>query len=83
MLAVAKKHAKSAAQVLVRWGVQKRLSVCVKSSNPERARANLDVANFELDEGDVASLDALTTPEAIETWRGHYEKRRAGTEAPT
>lgn len=79
---VAAKHGKSAAQVLIRWGVQKQLNVCVKSSNADRIKANLDVATFELDDGDVAELDALTTPAAIEAWRAHYEKRRAGTKAP-
>ena len=62
--------------------VQKRLNVCVKSANPGRIRANLDVAGFELSEDDVAALDALTTPAAIDAWRAHYEKRRAGTAAP-
>ena len=80
--AIAARRSKSAAQVLVRWGVQKRLNVCVKSANPGRIRANLDVAGFELSEDDVAALDALTTPAAIDAWRAHYEKRRAGTAAP-
>ena len=80
--ALASKLGVSAAQVLIRWGVQKRLNVCVKSANPGRIRANLDVAGFELSEDDVAALDALTTPAAIDAWRAHYEKRRAGTAAP-
>ena len=40
------------------------------------------VDGFDLDAEDVAKLDALTTPAAIEAWRAHYEKRRAGTPAP-
>ena len=80
--AVAAKHGTSAAQVLVKWGCAKRLNVCVKSSNAERIRANIDVDGFDLDAEDVAKLDALTTPAAIEAWRAHYEKRRAGTPAP-
>jgi len=35
-----------------------------------------------LDMDDMESLDALTTSEALEAWRAHYEKRRAGTAAP-
>lgn len=72
----------SAARVLVRWGVQKNLNVCVKSSKAERIAANIDVGDLELTADDMQRLDALTTPAAVEGWRAHYEKRRAGTAAP-
>ena len=82
VLDVAAKAGKTAAQVLVRWGIQKGLCVCVKSANPHRMRENLAVGDFELDANAVASLDALTTDDAVAKWRAHYEKRRAGTPAP-
>ena len=74
----------SPAAVLVRWGVQKGLSVLVKSSQPERLAANLRDADagWALSDGDVAALDALTTDDALATARAHYLKRRAGTAAP-
>jgi diketogulonate reductase-like aldo/keto reductase len=34
-----------------------------KSSSPERQRQNLDVFGFELTEGEVAAISALTDPE--------------------
>ena len=45
--------------------------------------ADLDLVAIFAGDGTVnAALDALTTPAAIDAWRAHYEKRRAGTAAP-
>lgn len=49
----------SAAQVLLRWGVQRGLPVLPKSTNEARIRANFDVFSFELSEDDMRSLDGL------------------------
>ena len=70
--------------MLVRWGVQKGLSVLVKSSKPERLAANLRDADagWTLSDADIAELDALTTDDALATAHAHYLKRRAGTAAP-
>ena len=78
---IAQKHSVTAAQVLVKWGLQKGLCVCVKSSNATRMAENLK-GWWGLDMDDVGALDALTTEEALTAWRAHYEKRRAGTAAP-
>ena len=82
VVACAARNAKTAAQVLLRWGVQRGLCVLVKSSSAARQQENMDVFDWALPEADMAMLDALTTAEALTTWRGHYEKRRAGTDAP-
>ena len=71
----------TAAQVLIKWGLQKGLCVCVKSSNASRMTENLKEW-WGLDMDDVGALDVLTTEEALQAWRAHYEKRRAGTAAP-
>ena len=81
VLSIARKHSVTAAQVLIKWGLQKGLCVCVKSSNAERMAENLKEW-WGLDMDDVSALDALTTEEALGAWRAHYEKRRAGTAAP-
>ncbi|MFD9570065.1 aldo/keto reductase [Streptomyces sp. NPDC059982] len=57
--AVAAKHGRSAAQVVLRWHLQLGHVVIPKSVTPERIRENLDVFGFELDAGDLAALDAL------------------------
>jgi diketogulonate reductase-like aldo/keto reductase len=81
VLSIAEKHSVTAAQVLIKWGLQKGLCVCVKSSNAERMAENLKEW-WGLDMDDMSALDALTTEDALTAWRAHYEKRRAGTAAP-
>ncbi|KIF00496.1 oxidoreductase [Streptomyces sp. RSD-27] len=57
--AVAAKHGRSAAQVVLRWHLRRGTIVIPKSVTPSRIRENLDVFGFELDAEDVAALDAL------------------------
>ena len=59
VLAIAERHARSPAQILVRWALQKGTVVLPKSANAERIRENIAVFDFELSEADVAALDAL------------------------
>ncbi|WTS97989.1 aldo/keto reductase [Streptomyces sp. NBC_00096] len=57
--AIAAKHGRSAAQVVLRWHLQLGNVVIPKSVTPARIRENLDVFGFELDDADIAALDAL------------------------
>ncbi|MFF4367644.1 aldo/keto reductase [Streptomyces sp. NPDC001594] len=57
--AVAARHGRSAAQVVLRWHLQLGTIVIPKSVTPSRIRENLDVFGFELDAEDMAALDAL------------------------
>jgi diketogulonate reductase-like aldo/keto reductase len=59
--AIAKTHDKSAAQVLLRWGLQHGRSVIPKSTKPSRIQENIDVFDFELSSEESASIDALDT----------------------
>jgi diketogulonate reductase-like aldo/keto reductase len=49
------------AQVLIRWGMQKGLSVIPKSVHQNRIEENFDVFGFELDDDAIAKLDTLDT----------------------
>jgi diketogulonate reductase-like aldo/keto reductase len=55
----ARKHGRTPAQVLLRWGLQRGLVVIPKSVRPERIRENCDLYGFELDAEDMAALDGL------------------------
>ena len=56
---IASKHAKSPAQVLIRWSLQKGWVPLVKSRTPDRIEENVDVFAFELDSQDMQRLDKL------------------------
>lgn len=61
LLGIAAEHKKSAAQVMLRWGLQQGRSVIPKSVNPARIRENFEVFDFELTDGQLAAIDALET----------------------
>jgi diketogulonate reductase-like aldo/keto reductase len=57
--AIAKKHNKSPAQIMIRWCIEKGTVPLPKSSNPDRIKANAMVFDFKLDETDMKQLTAL------------------------
>jgi diketogulonate reductase-like aldo/keto reductase len=61
ILAIAKAHAKSAAQVMLRWGLQQGRSVIPKSVKSTRIAENFDVFDFELTPDELAAIDGLET----------------------
>jgi 2,5-diketo-D-gluconate reductase A len=61
ILSVAQAHGKSAAQVMLRWGLQHGRSVIPKSVQPGRIAENLDVFGFELSASEMAAIDGLET----------------------
>jgi diketogulonate reductase-like aldo/keto reductase len=59
VVAIAKRVGRSAAQVLLRWGVQHELVVLPKSSREPRIAENGALFDFTLDEQAMKELDAL------------------------
>ncbi|WP_431968777.1 aldo/keto reductase [Actinacidiphila sp. bgisy160] len=59
LAAVAAKHGRTPAQVVLRWHLQLGNVVIPKSVTPSRIRENIDVFGFELDGEDLAAVDAL------------------------
>ena len=56
---IAKKYSKTAAQVLIRYCLQKNWVPLPKSDNPERIAQNADVYGFEIAADDMRTLDDL------------------------
>ena len=61
VLAMGGKYGKSAAQIMLRWGIQEGRSVIPKSVKPARIAENFDVFDFELTAEELAAIDALDT----------------------
>jgi 2,5-diketo-D-gluconate reductase A len=57
--AIAEKHGKSPAQVVLRWHLDLGNVVIPKSVTPSRIRENIDVFDFELDAQDLSTINAL------------------------
>jgi diketogulonate reductase-like aldo/keto reductase len=59
ILKIAEAKGKSAAQVILRWHVQRGLTLVPKSTNPERLAQNLSVFDFELSADEVEEINKL------------------------
>lgn len=57
--AIGKKYGKSAAQVALRWNVQRGVVVIPKSVHKERIEQNLDIWDFALSDDDMAEIAKL------------------------
>lgn len=59
IVAIAQAYVKSAAQVILRWNLQKGVVVIPGSSNPAHILENISLFDFELTEGEMAQINAL------------------------
>jgi diketogulonate reductase-like aldo/keto reductase len=58
---IAEAHARTPAQVMLRWHLQQGRAVVPKSTRPARIAENMDVFDFELTDQQLAAIDALDT----------------------
>ena len=56
---IAQKYDKTAAQILIRWGLQHDLVVIPKSIHEKRIKENSEVFDFQLEEQDMKLLNSL------------------------
>lgn len=62
ILGIAEAHGRTPAQVTLRWELQHGIVVIPKTVTPERIVSNLAVFDFELDDAQMAAIDALDNP---------------------
>lgn len=58
LTAIGKKYGKTAAQVALRWNVQRGFSIIPKSTHEERIKENLDIWDFALTEDEMKTISA-------------------------
>jgi len=56
---IGKKHAKTVAQTVLRWHIQRGVIAIPRSANPEHRRENLAIFDFKLDSDDMQKIAAL------------------------
>ncbi|MFD4529721.1 aldo/keto reductase [Streptomyces sp. NPDC058470] len=59
IVAVAQKHGRTPAQIVLRWHLQLGNVVIPKSVTPSRIKENIDIFDFSLDAEDIAAISAL------------------------
>lgn len=65
LLAVARKHGKSVAQVVLRWLNQRNVIAIPKTVKPERMAENFAIFDFALDDDDMARIASLDTGKSL------------------
>ena len=59
LMEIGKIYRKSAAQILIKWSLQKDNVVIPKSTNKERIKENIEVFDFTIEQNHMEILDAL------------------------
>lgn len=58
---LAQKYTKTWAQIMLRWHIQNGFCAMPKSVNPGRIAENIDIFDFELNDDEMAVIEALDT----------------------
>ncbi len=59
LTAIAEKHGKSVAQVVLRWNTQRGVIIIPKSIHKERIEENINIWDFQLSDDDMAAISSL------------------------
>jgi diketogulonate reductase-like aldo/keto reductase len=65
--AIAVRHGKTIAQVMLRWAIQHGTVPIPKSTNPGRTKENIEVFDFDLAEEEMNTINRLSTNKRV-TW---------------
>lgn len=63
--AIAEKHGKTVAQIILRWNVQRGVIAIPKSVHMERMKENIDIFDFELDQEDSERIEKLDRSQSV------------------
>lgn len=73
LVEIGKKYGKTAAQVILRWDVQRNVVAIPKSTHIERMEQNFDIFDFELSEEDMAKIATLDKKQS--SFFSHYDPK--------
>lgn len=73
LVEIGKKYGKTAAQVILRWDMQRNVIVIPKSTHIERMEQNFDIFDFELSEEDMAKIATLDKKQS--SFFSHYDPK--------
>lgn len=65
LITIGKKYNKSAAQVMLRWLIQRGVIIACKSTHIERMKENFNVFDFELSTDDMKEINNLDTSNSL------------------
>ncbi|MBQ8131593.1 MAG: aldo/keto reductase [Bacilli bacterium] len=65
LVSIGNKYGKSAAQVILRWLIQRGVIIACKSTHLERIQQNFEVFDFELSEEDMETIKGLDTGDSL------------------
>ena len=65
LVEIGKKYNKSAAQIVLRWLIQRGVIIACKSTHKERMKENFNVFDFELSSEDMEAIKALDTSDSL------------------
>lgn len=71
LVEIGKKYGKTAAQVILRWDMQRNVVAIPKSTHIERMEQNFDIFDFELSEEDMAKIATLDKKQS--SFFSHYD----------
>ena len=65
LVSIGDKYNKSAAQVILRWLIQRGIIIACKSTHLERIKQNFEVFDFELSDEDMNTINVLDTGDSL------------------
>ena len=81
LVAIAARHQRTPAQIVLRWGVQRGCAVIPKTQNPARLAENLALFGFALTPDEMASIDRLDRHRRFND-PGHFGEKAFNTFFP-